>query len=67
MPPERFTGVGSDRPALLRFIVLSIGYPRLELDVLAQIKTLGEVLEVGEHCSLWGLRFSPLPLIDEFL
>ena len=62
-----FTVRRFDGPALRRLVPTCIGDPRVELDVLAQIEPVGDVVEVGEHIGARGLGLFPHPLVDQFL
>ena len=60
-------GAGFNGPSLGAFIVTRIAYPGLELDILLQVKALGDVFEVSKHRRSRGLGFGPLPFINELL
>jgi hypothetical protein len=42
-------------------------HPGFELDVAAQVESVGDVLEVGEHGGLVGLGLGPVPLFHELI
>jgi len=60
-------GAGLHRPTLRRFVVAGVLHPGLELDVAAEVETIGDVLEVGEHGGLLGLGLGPVPLVHELV
>ena len=59
--------VGRHRPDVRGIVERGRRDPRLELNVFAEVKALGHVLEVSQDLVLLGIALAPLPLLQQFL
>ncbi|VXD04241.1 hypothetical protein PSEUDO9AZ_40846 [Pseudomonas sp. 9AZ] len=59
--------VGEHVPAVRGVVETSRGYARAELDVPAQVKTLGDVLDIAQYFRLGREALAPAPLLLQLL
>jgi hypothetical protein len=56
-----------DLPALRSLVVARTRDAGVQRDVAAQVKAIGDVVQIRQHGRLVRLRLRPVPLVDEFL
>src|SRR3989454_3666642 len=65
--PRPVTILRVDLPAMRALVVDRRGDPRMQLDVSAQVKLVGDIIEVALVLRLAGILFFPVPFLQEFL
>jgi hypothetical protein len=60
-------GLAFDFPLVVIFVVPGPGDPRFELDILAQIELVGDIVEITQSLRLGGEMLAPVPFLQQFV